>query len=138
MPVCSVAGQYTWMSLTSPMEEKSTHLQPGRHSKNHPGLAALSACRCGHRSGDLQIGRGGGHRWKPRRPDRLDQDTSQGGALRYDPPQIGKTTQGSQHTLGFTRWSRGDFSSTGQEHRDGCFPYPSSSGLRLANRKGSS
>lgn len=52
-------------------------------------------------------------------------------------PQIGKMTQGSQHTLGFTQWSRGNFSSTGQEHGDRHFPYPSSSGLRLANRKGS-
>lgn len=35
--------------------------------------------------GDLQIGQGG-HRRKPRRSDRPEQDTSQGGALRYDPP----------------------------------------------------
>lgn len=41
-----------------------------------------------------------GHRQKPSRPDKPEQGTSQGGLLGMI-TQIGKTTQGSQHTLDF-------------------------------------
>lgn len=131
VPSCLLPWLFMCVSLTSPTEVDSRPLRPG--SIEDPGhfISMLMWTQMGgltNRSRD--------HRQKPSRLDRPEQRTPQGGALGFD-SQIGKTTQGSQHTLDFTGLSRGGFSSTGQEHGDRHFPYPSSSGLRLANRKGS-